>query len=29
MTRRDAEPRLEVHESGVPVTVIRCADTSR
>jgi acyl-CoA synthetase (AMP-forming)/AMP-acid ligase II len=23
----DAEPRLEVHESGVPVTVIRCADT--
>ena len=24
----DAEPRLEVHENGVPVTVIRCADTS-
>ena len=24
----DAEPRLEVHESGVPVTVIRCTDTS-
>lgn len=24
----DAEPRLEVHESGVPVTVIRCAETS-
>ena len=24
----DAEPRLEVHESGVPVTVIQCADTS-
>jgi acyl-CoA synthetase (AMP-forming)/AMP-acid ligase II len=23
----DAEPRLEVHESGVPVTVIQCADT--
>ena len=23
-----AEPRLEVHESGVPVTVIRCRDTS-
>ena len=23
------EPRLEVHESGVPVTVIRCADTFR
>ena len=27
--RRRAEPRLEVHESGVPVTVIRCADTSQ
>ena len=24
----DAEPRLEVHESGVPVTVIRCHNTS-
>ena len=24
----DAEPRLEVHESGVPVTVIRCAEMS-
>ena len=24
----DAEPRLEVHENGVPITVIRCADTS-
>jgi acyl-CoA synthetase (AMP-forming)/AMP-acid ligase II len=24
----DTEPRLEVHERGVPVTVIRCADTS-